>query len=138
MNLSAQTNIDGFINTLHNADAKSAIAWVAPKKTFDSGMIYGQTAERVITNIRISPITKAYSKYLLISKLVHSLDDPERDWYADLLLYSLTGKSTTNIFGCNTREQWLRLGYKMNITYKEADIEMWRNYLTGLSFSDKW
>src|ERR1700761_6346134 len=105
-NLSAQSNIDSFINTLHNADAKSVIAWVAPRKTFDSGRIYGQTAERVVTSIKVIPIMKAFPKYLLISKLFQSLDDPERDWYVDLLLYSLTGKSTKNIFGCSTREQW--------------------------------
>ena len=137
-NLPAQSNIDSFINTLNNTNAKSVIAWVAPKKTFDSGRIYGQTAERIITNIKVSPIKKSYPKYLLISKLVQSLDDPERDWYADLLLYSLTGISSGNILSCNTREQWLRIKSNMNITYKEADVEVWRKYVAGISVSDKW
>lgn len=134
----AQSNIDSFINTLHNADAISAIAFVAPKKTFDSGKIYGQTVERILTNLKVSPIEKAYPKYLLITKLVQCLNDPERDWYADLLLCGLTELSSINILGCSTRERWLKLKSNMNITYKEADVEMWRKYLAGLSKSDHW
>ena len=137
-NLSAQNNIDSFVNSLHNADAKSVLAWVLPEKTFDTSRIYGQTMERVITNIKVGPIKKNYPKYLMISRLVQSLNDPERDWYADLLLYNLTRISSINIVSCNSRKQWLDLMYNTNITYKETDVKMWHDYLTGLSLSDKW
>ena len=137
-NASAQGSIDSFINTLHNTNAVSAVALVAPSKTFDSGKIYGHTTERVLTGLNINRIKKAYPKYLLVKKLVQSLGDSERDWYADLLLYNLTKISSLNIIPCSTREKWLKPKPNTNMTHKEADVEMWRKYLAGLSISDKW
>jgi hypothetical protein len=116
------------------------IAWVAPKKTFDSGKIYAHTIERVLTRVDIDRIERTYPKYLLMTKLVQSLDDTNRDWYADLLLYrlTLTDILSINIIGCDTREKWLRSNPDMNKTYKEANVEMWHKYLAGLSTSAKW
>jgi hypothetical protein len=139
-NTTAQDKIDSFLNTLHNKDVRSTLSLVAPKRTFDSGRIYAHTVERVLTSINIGQIRKTYPKYLMVSRLVQSLDDPERDWYADLLLYNLnlTRILSLNVVSCDTREKWLRPKPKDNITYKEADVQMWRNYLAGLTPSDKW
>src|SRR5579863_4592166 len=111
----AQVSIDSFISTLHNIKAESTIAMVLPKRTADGGKVYFSTPERVLTNssgrsVRTSQLKKEYNKYLLISKLIQSLDDSERDWYADLLLYNLNlpDISTSNILGCDNRQKWLR------------------------------
>jgi hypothetical protein len=59
-NTSAQGNIDSFINTLHNTDAVSVIALVAPLKPADSGKIFGHTTERVLTSLNYGQIKMAY------------------------------------------------------------------------------
>src|SRR5450631_1051942 len=84
--IEAQTNIDSFVNTLHNKDVTSVLESVAPEKTFDSltGKFYSHSIERVLTSIDVSKLRKAYPKYLIVEKLVRLLDDSERDWYADL------------------------------------------------------
>jgi hypothetical protein len=134
----AQNNVDSFINTLHNQDVRSELAFVAPKKTFDSGKVYAHTVERVLTSANLGQIRKAFPKYLLVQKLVEALNDPERDWYADLLLYDLTLVPAFNIFGCDTRDKWLTIDREGIFTYKEEDMQFWRIYLVGLSPSDKY
>ena len=136
--VSAQRNVDSFVNTLHNTNAKSAVAWVAPKRRPDSTKIYGSSIERILTNVHIGEIKRVYPKYVLIRKLVECLNDSERDWYADLLLYSLTDSSSLNIIPCSTRDQWLKVPHDMNVTHKAIDVEMWHKYLVGLSPSEKW
>ena len=136
--VSAQPNVDSFINTLHNVNAKSVVAWVAPAKRPDSTKIYGSSVERILTNVHIREIKKVYPKYALIRKLIECLDDSDRDWYADLLLYSLADTSSMNIIPCNTRDQWLKTSLTLHVTHKAVDVEMWHKYLVGLSPSDKW
>jgi hypothetical protein len=61
----AQRSIDSFVNTLHNTDAKSAVAWVAPTSRPDSTKIYVNTFKRIlITHVDIRDIKK-------ITKSIH-------------------------------------------------------------------
>lgn len=134
----AQNNIDSFLNTLHNKDVKSVLMWVAPPKLFDSatGAIYIHTFEQIVTSIDESQIRLKYPKYLMVQKLVQLLDDPERDWYADLLLYNLT---TKEFIGCDSRESWLTsIKHNTNLTFRQIDMNKWRKYLSALSPTDKW
>jgi hypothetical protein len=66
------------------------------------------------------------------------LNDSARDWYADLLLYNLTGMSTMNIVGCDTRIDWIGIKRSAGISYKEVDVEIWRKYLSNISPSSKY
>jgi hypothetical protein len=128
----AQDSIYHFLATLNNRDVISYISWVAPDKIADSGKIYAHTFERILKSIDVSKIRKTYPKYLMIENLVLLLDDPDRDWYADLLLYNLTRLSSINVVGCDNRNDWLRIKRGTNFTYKHFDVEMWKNYLSGL------
>jgi hypothetical protein len=136
----AQGNIDSFANTLNNAEATSALAWVAPTKIYDSSTrkIYAHSLERVVTSTNLLKIQKTYPKYLMIGKLVQLLDDSNRDWYANLLLYSLTNKSSSNIIGCSSRGDWLKIKTNTKYTYKQIDLEIWHKYFSGLSRSSEY
>jgi hypothetical protein len=68
----------------------------------------------------------------LISKLVQRLDDNERDYYADLLLYSLTGMSCTDFSSWAGREKWLGRNPDNAMSHKKTDIRMWHAYLDAL------
>ena len=69
------------------------------------------------------------------------LDDPEKDWYANLLLYNLTGKHPTipskNVVTINTRAEWIKPMAKDGHTCKASDVQMWEKYFSGLSKSKK-
>ncbi|HWW39590.1 hypothetical protein, partial [Pedobacter sp.] len=117
----AQDSIYHFLATLNNRDVISYISWVAPDKIADSGKIYAHTFERILKSIDVSKIRKTYPKYLMIENLVLLLDDPDRDWYADLLLYNLTRLSSINVVGCDNRNDWLRIKRGTNFTYKHFD-----------------
>lgn len=137
-NAMAQRNVDSFVNTLHNSDAKSILAWVAPANRPDSTKLYASSIERILTNMNIREIKRDYPKYLLVRALVQCLIDTERDWYADLLLYSLADKHSGNIITCDAREQWLNSPINGDTTHKAIDVEMWHKYLVSLSSSEKW
>ena len=130
----AQTNIDTFLNTLHNKDVRSRLELVEHRG--DSGKFYGSVVEWWLTSIDLSKVRKAYPKYVMIEKLVGLLDDPERDWYADILLYDLTLVPALNLISCDTREKWLEIEKNGNSTYKELDKAFWNHYLAVLSPSD--
>jgi len=134
----AQHPIDSFLLTLHNGDAKSVLESVAPKKTYDSGKFYIHTQERILTSVNVQRLRENYAKYEMIEKLVGLLDDPERDWYANLLLYNLTRYPSINIWGCNNRQKWLEVNPKTNVSYKETDVKIWHEYLKGLSVDSKY
>ena len=77
-------------------------------------------------------VKKHYPMLLLISKLVQRLDDEERDYYADLLLYSLVGVCRAAPMSFCSREKWLGRNPDNGLSYKKTDIRMWRDYLDGL------
>ncbi len=136
----AQDSLQNFLASLNNNDAKSYLALVAPKKFYDSasGRIYAHTIERRLKSIDIDKVQKTFPKYLMVKNLVRLLGDPERDWYADLLLYNLTRIESLNIVGCDTRNDWLTIKRGTNITYKQLDEEMWMKYLSDLSPSSEY
>lgn len=140
--ISAQSNIDSFLLTLHNKDVRFAIAIVEPKQWFDSatGKFNHSTLQPQVWSVNLYWISENFPKYLLVQKLVKLLDDTARDWYANLLLFSLTGAQIPvnstgfRFFKIDTREKWLqRSSENTEITYKEMDAVMWRNYLSRIS-----
>ncbi len=133
----AQDNMDNFLKTLHNKDVSLTIELVAPEKAFDkNGKFQPSVIERILTSVNVNLLQNTCPKYLLIQKLIKLLDDPEKDWYANLLLYNLTGKlpsiSSENILRINTRIAWLRPMADGGYTCKSSDVKMWKKYFSGL------
>ena len=61
----------------------------------------------VIFNVSLDNHIERYSRELVIKWLVSLLDDPKRDWAANLSLYALMYKSAILIEAeCNTEEAW--------------------------------
>jgi hypothetical protein len=135
----AQPNLDSFLNTLHNTDMRLDLAFVAPHERYDTATKYPyfSTIERVVTSVDMSYLMTSFPRYSLIKGLVRLLDDPDRDWYANLLLYDFARESTAKYMAFDTREKWLRPMPDTTVTYKQTDVEMWRKYLAGLSPSGK-
>jgi hypothetical protein len=141
-NIFAQNNIDSFLVGLHNKDVRFKI--IMTQTFFDSsGHIHPFEFRRILTSLNVSDVKNAYPKYLLIQRLVQLLDDSDKDWYADILLTSLTGVQTLNqkdnLMRIDTREKWLEPAFEnSNMTHKYLDIRFWQNYLFNISPSDKW
>ncbi len=131
-NCMGQSNIDSFLQSLHNNDVRSKLSSVGPSKTYDSGRIYIHTTERLLTSVDVSHIKESFPRKELIEKLVTLLKDTTRDWYADLLLYNLTREPSLNILACNTREQWLKINPQTNRPHQQYDVDFWQKYAAGL------
>ena len=132
-----QYSTDRFLQTLHNKDADLIVEFVAPEKLFNNkGKFQPFTIKRILTSVDVDLVQKHYPKYLLIEKLMQLLNDPERDWYANLLLYNLTEKCPSepcvNTLRVNTRTAWLKAMPDGMRTYKAGDVEMWKKYYSGL------
>ena len=127
--------IDSFLHTLNNKNAKTSLALVLPDESRDSNGRYKLQFDRLVlllTSINVFQLEKIYPKDLLIKKLVPLLDDPDRDWYANLLLYNITQVYTFNMVSVTNREKWVMPEKGSNLTFKSQDMAMWRRYLWGI------
>lgn len=131
-------NIDSFLSTLHNGNVTTVLSFVLHKVKIDSGYLFVDAVEWLLTSMDPEKVREAYPMYLTVKRLVELLDDPERDWYANLLLYNLTFRSAVSIFRCNTREKWLEIDEATHFTFKYQDTEYWKIYLAGLSPTYDW
>lgn len=122
-------DIDAFIAALHNDAAKFETVTVQSKIiVMDAGGPPSGNLLRPLS-LDIGQVKKRYPNLLLMGKLVRQLDDEERDYYADLLLYSLVGMSTTDFPKWCTRQKWLGRSLDTGLSYKKLDIRMWRAYM---------
>lgn len=134
---SLETNkTDSFIQTLHNRDVSLTLQLVAPDKEFDdSGMIQPSVVMRILSSVDADLVKTTFPESLLIQKLMELLDDPDKDWYANLLLYNLTGKfppiPSEHVLRVDNRIEWLKPMSDGGPTYKAIDVKMWERYFSG-------
>jgi len=118
-----------FLKELNNKNATTTLALVAPQKTFDSTdhKINIHTVERRLTSVNVYTLEKTYSRKMMIKRLLPLLNDPDRDWYANLLLYALTGRSTLPIVNIDNRDKWIAPVKGSTRSRKDEDVAMWQH-----------
>jgi len=136
----AQNNIDSFVLTLHNKDLKFIVGLILPNNKIDksNGRNRPQYLGWFVTSLDFLDIEKRFQKYPFVKRLVEALDDPERDWSANLILFSIIQDqfmaSAVRPLLIDSKEKWLmRSSESTPVTNKEMDVVMWRNYLSRLS-----
>jgi hypothetical protein len=138
---SGQTNMDSLLVNLNNKDVKFKI--FLRQSYFENGELHPFVIHRTVTSVNLTHIIDSFPKYPLISRLVKLLDDSNRDWYANLLLFSLTGLENIGTKGkimfIKNREDWLKPAFeKSSMSNKYLDERFWQNYLFNLLPSDNW
>jgi len=88
----------------------------------------GMSIETIhINSFSIDSLFKMVDKIELIKKLVSLLDNPQYDWGANLVLYSLTKKIAIRFIVVENRNEWQK-------KFKTEDIEYWRAFFKGIEF----
>lgn len=80
-----------------------------------------------ISSFSLDSLAEKFDKVELIRKLVALIEDPNYDWGANLVLYSLTQKIGLKFIVVDNREEWLR-------KFKRDDAEYWRSFLEGIEY----
>jgi hypothetical protein len=135
--VSAQSgDLDGILNTLNNKDLRIELVKVSPSQPYDSvrHVFYVSMFQLRVTSIDVKALKAKYPLPALIRGISSLLDDTTRDWYANLLLYQLSGKPNAGAMGIQSREKWLLPVQKgSSTTFRGQDIEMWKKYESELS-----
>jgi hypothetical protein len=144
----SQNKLDSILNTLHNKDLKTELAIVLHDtyRMDDRGIQvsggwrigFPDRVEGFSGDIASKLDTMFRNKFLLINKLFGLLDDPERDFYSDLLLYELT-RIVSDLIPCETRDDWFKVKfYKDSISIRDHDIQFWKKYSVGMAAFKKY
>jgi hypothetical protein len=136
--VSAQSgDLDSFLSTLRNKDLRFKTVVLSPSPpAYDSvrHVFNVSQLQLRITSINVGALKAKYATPTLIRRLVSLLDDSTRDWYANLLLYQLSGLPNLGALGIQSRDIWLSPVQKDSpTTYRDRDIAMWRKYELELS-----
>jgi hypothetical protein len=87
-----------------------------------------------VTSTNVTELKAKYPQPALVRGLVSLLDDTTRDWYANLLLYQLSGRPNEGALGTQSRERWvLPIQKDSTATFRDQDIAMWKKYELELS-----
>jgi hypothetical protein len=125
----SQDNLDSLLNTLHNRDL-----YVAPiiygvsivKQTVvnkDSARINRRYYIVSSLDEDINTLAEKYSKDILVAKLYTLLNDPDRDLYANALLYDLLENNNLVKLMFMKREEWINNERWAN------DMRHWKVYM---------
>jgi hypothetical protein len=130
--------IDSILRTLKNKDLRFDLVTVSPppSETYDSvrHVFNGSQLQLWVTSIDVNALSAKYPLPALVRGLIPLLDDSMRDWYANLLLYQLSGWPNSGALGIQSREIWILPIQKGSpTTFKDQDIEMWKKYELKLS-----
>lgn len=75
----------------------------------------------VIKSYDVDALLAKVTKIKLIKSLIPMLTDTTKDWYANVLLYQITGRDATLLIVIENREAWVTRNRK-------KDIEYWNSY----------
>jgi hypothetical protein len=141
----AQGNIDSLLCTLNNKDVRTVIMMAArPMYIKDESGIFIRTGyvmssiERWLDrSIKLNLSEMCRNKFLLVNKLIELLNDPDRDFFADFLLYGVTHK-ISDLLSCATRDEWFKTKkLHFDITVRDYDIQMWKKYSVCMAVFNK-
>ena len=119
--LYAQKSLEKLINGLSNQDLKYEISKVGVATINDNKLTVPKMLV-MIKSINVNSLAKKYKKENLIRHLITVLNDPDKDWYANVLLYAITQKEASPLLAVENRDEWIIAG-------REQDLKYWNNYL---------
>jgi hypothetical protein len=138
-NVSAQSgDLDGTLSALRNNDLRFEAVCISPSpsQTYDTvkHVIYVSMLQLRIKSINVEALQAKYRAPNLVRRLVFLLDDSSRDWYANLLLYQISGLPNAGALAIQSREAWLLPAQKGSpTTFRDQDIAKWKKYELELS-----
>ncbi|HEX4372888.1 MAG TPA: hypothetical protein VHZ50_06220 [Puia sp.] len=143
--INSQSKIDSFINTLHNKDIKTELALVLHDAYMkDERGIFVKSwridfPQRILKfNFSYRLDTLSPNKVLIVNKLIQQLSDSDRDFFANFLLYEITG-ILSNLMPCEKREDWFKEKYFQEpVSMRDHDMQFWKNYAVGMSLFNKY
>ncbi|MBO9621019.1 MAG: hypothetical protein J7539_18530 [Niabella sp.] len=121
--------LNNFVNRLNNKDARMDLLLVAPPvDTLKNHPLAIHTLELHLSSVNVFLITRQFGIEHLMSHMNELLTDTTRDWYANLILYEITHRNTDIFLKVKNRDDWVEpRAYMHDSTYKQKDIEMWKN-----------
>jgi hypothetical protein len=118
----AQGKLDKFIKNLSNNSLKYEVVKVGVSELKDSNRIVLPKTIVEVKSVDINSILSKYNKSSLIKSLIDVLNDPNKDWYANILLYAISQKDATPLIVINGRKDWVDV-------YKEKDLHYWNDFI---------
>ena len=115
-----QKKLDNFIKSLDNKNLNYDLVIRSPQ--FSDSMLRVSEYLIDIKSIDIKSLTEKFNNQKLLEALVNCLNDNNRDWYANMLLYAVTQKDITIFTVIEDRSEWIKNGNK------DRDIKYWSNY----------
>lgn len=128
-NSSAQTSVltNEYSKILNKLSNKNAFFFVTnPVRFTDStGQISSIKCIVELENTYMKKIAKKYGKKLIPDLINLLINDTNKDWAANLLLYSITNSSAVTLKSYNNEkiEEWRRIK-------KDCEIKKWQEYAT--------
>lgn len=116
-----QKSIDNIVKKLSNKELKYEIIKVGVT-TLKNNKLNLPRMQVNIESLDIESLQEQVNHRKLMKKLISSLSDTTRDWYANLLLYAITKKDATSLLGIETRVNWI------NSLTKKNDVLYWEKY----------
>ena len=113
----AQSRIDNFIDSLSNDSLQYVVSKVGTTKIGKNNTIELQRILVTVESINVKSILTKKNKALLINRLISELKNPDRDWYANVILYAITERDATSFSVINGREDWINFSRQSDIIY---------------------
>lgn len=120
--LVGQRQINDFIKTVSNDKLVFEVVKVGTAKIIDSNKIELPRNSVIVKSSDVDALLSKVRKSKLIKSLIPLLNDSNKDWYANVLLYQITERDATPFMVIEDRETWV-------MRNREKDIEYWNNYL---------
>lgn len=116
-----QVKVDEFIDGLSNDNLKYEMAKVGTSELKSGNKIALPKTVVVVKSVDVKSVLSKYKKSALLKRLIAALDDPNKDWYANILLYAITERDATSLVVIEGRADWVN-------SNKEKDVEYWSKY----------
>jgi len=115
----AQRKLDNFIKSLDNKSLKYDLIVTSPSLHDSTLNISKYLVD--IKSVDLKSLMGKFNFQKLFGALVNCLNDSDRDWYANMLLYAITKKDATIFTVIENRNDWIRNGNK------NRDLEYWHS-----------
>jgi len=126
--LYGQTLVDSFIEKLDNKNCEYEIGKSGQSKIGNNGNYKFQKIALYVTSIDADSLLKVLNKDTLIAKSISALNNVNKDWYANALLYDITKRSDAITFlVIKDRNAWI-------YSQKDKDVKYWNNTLRKIQW----
>lgn len=122
----SQTKVNQIIDQLSNEKVRFDFLKIGVTSIGNNKISLPKIVVRVV-GVNLKSFSNSSRKEVLIKALIAALDDPKKDWNANLLLYEITDKDATPLVGIQDKDAWQDVRY--------MEIKYWKRLL--IEKSDK-